>query len=119
MRQVKKQLVKIAPIKHHHHSNEISVLVKMKVNALPKRHIKLVASRSQAGKKENGLVKINQDSYLVIQKWNKLNDYNLVGVFDVYGKDGHYVSQYATKYFLAFFKKIKKLNLKKLKIRFI
>lgn len=101
----------IAPVKHHHHddNNEISIPDEMKVNSLPNGHVKLIASRSQAGKKEDGKTKVNQDSYLVIQKWKQLNDFNIFAVLDGHGKVGHNASQFVTKYFNLFFNKNKKI----------
>ena len=63
----------------------------VKVNALPDGHVKKVASRSQAGKGEDGFTKVNQDSFLVIQNEYKLSDFNIFSVMDGHGSYGHLV----------------------------
>ena len=74
-------------------------------------HIKNLAYMSQAGKGEDGFTKVNQDSYLVIQDLYKLGDFNIFGVLDGHGMNGHLVSQFVVKYFNSYLKKNKKLNI--------
>ena len=74
-------------------------------------HIKNLAYMSQAGKGEDGFTKVNQDSYLVIQNLYKLGDFNIFGVLDGHGMNGHLVSQFVVKYFNSYLKKNKKLNI--------
>ena len=84
-----------------------------KVNVFPEGHVKSVSSQSQAGKNEDGLPKINQDSYLIIQNEYKLPDFNIFSVLDGHGEYGHLVSRFITKYLTTFFKKNKKMNILK------
>lgn len=93
-----------APTDHHHHHHL------EKTNALPDGHIKKMSAFSQAGKAEDGFTKINQDSYLVITKEYKLNDFNMFGVLDGHGLNGHLVSNFAVRYLTTFFQKNKKIN---------
>ncbi len=63
-----------------------------------KTFIKSCQSITVAGKKENGRIKINQDSYIIERNINGILDFNLFGVLDGHGKDGHYASQFVTRY---------------------
>lgn len=60
--------------------------------------VRKLASISQPGKGEDGLQKTNQDSYLVMQKINNSEYFNLFSVMDGHGLYGHLVSQFVTKY---------------------
>ena len=73
-------------------------------------HINHVASHSQAGKGEGGFVKVNQDSFLVIQNEYNLVDFNIFAVLDGHGENGHLISRFITKYFATFLKKNKKMK---------
>ena len=59
---------------------------------------------SLAGKNEYGNTKTNQDSYLILTKINSFTNFNVFGVFDGHGPEGHLVSQFLVKYFTDFFK---------------
>ena len=61
-------------------------------------HIKNISYISQAGKGEDGFTKVNQDSYLVDLNEFKLGDFNVFGVLDGHGLNGHLVSQFVSKY---------------------
>lgn len=68
---------------------------------------------SKAGKDDSGNIKINQDSYVVITRINNLKDFNIFGVLDGHGPEGHLVSQFISKYLEVEFHNIsaiKKLN---------
>ena len=68
---------------------------------------------SKAGKDDSGKIKINQDSYVVITRINNLKDFNIFGVLDGHGPEGHLVSQFISKYIEVEFNNIsgiKKLN---------
>ena len=78
--------------------------VKNKKIQLEEKNIKDYYSSSLAGKNEFGETKINQDSYLILTKINNFINYNVFGVFDGHGKNGHLVSQFLVKYFSDFFK---------------
>ena len=98
-------------------SNELEVETIDKITEQAKKlniaesHIKNLAYMSQAGKGEDGFTKVNQDSYLVIQNLYKLGDFNIFGVLDGHGMNGHLVSQFVVKYFNSYLKKNKKLNI--------
>jgi serine/threonine protein phosphatase PrpC len=68
---------------------------------------------SKAGKDDSGNIKINQDSYVIITRINNLKDFNIFGVLDGHGPEGHLVSQFISKYLEVEFHNIsgiKKLN---------
>ena len=53
---------------------------------------------SRAGKDEAGNIKTNQDSYIVLTRVNNLKEYNIFGVLDGHGTEGHLVSQFVSQY---------------------
>ena len=53
---------------------------------------------SRPGKNELGNTKTNQDSYIVLTRINNLKDFNIFGVLDGHGPEGHLVSQFVSKY---------------------
>ena len=97
----------------HRHSQQMPAKKsgdELKTFAIKGGHPKKIASLSQAGKGEDGFTKVNQDSFLIIKKEYKLDDFNIFAVMDGHGENGHLVSQFVTKFFTSFFKKNKKLN---------
>ncbi len=66
-----------------------------------KTFIKSCESITVAGKKENGHKKINQDSYIIERNINGILDFNIFGVLDGHGEDGHYASQFVTRYVIS------------------
>ena len=50
------------------------------------------------GKDTSGLQKTNQDSFTFITNINNLKDFNIFGVLDGHGIEGHFVSKFASKY---------------------
>lgn len=56
---------------------------------------------SQPGKDEYGFKKTNQDSYIMINKINNLRDFNVFGVLDGHGPNGHIISQFIS-HFIAY-----------------
>ena len=62
--------------------------------------IKSCESISVPGKKENGNKKINQDSYIIEKNINGILNFNIFGVFDGHGEDGHHASQFVAKYII-------------------
>ena len=62
---------------------------------------------SKAGKDECGQMKVNQDTYLFIQGINGIKDFDIFGVLDGHGSEGHFVSQIVSKYIQLEFQKIK------------
>ena len=65
---------------------------------------------TKAGTDEYGHLKINQDSYLILQGINGLKNFNIFGVFDGHGPEGHLVSQFVARYFQIEFKRNKILE---------
>ena len=55
---------------------------------------------SIAGKNEYGLKKINQDTYLIERNINGILNFNIYGVLDGHGEDGHFASQFVSRYIL-------------------
>lgn len=72
--------------------------------------VKKLFSLSQAGKSEDQQRKVNQDSYLVMEKINKCETFNLFAVMDGHGPNGHLVSQFVTKYVNSKINSNKKLD---------
>ncbi len=68
-----------------------------------KTFIKSHISITQAGREEDGLTKINQDSYLELTNINNNPNFNIFGVFDGHGSKGHLVSQFIVNYFKSYF----------------
>ena len=80
-------------------------------------NIKSHYALSKAGIDENGQMKINQDSYLILEGVNGLKDFNIFGVFDGHGPEGHLISQFITRYFQLEFKNNKLIkNIKDINI---
>ena len=104
-----------SPNKHHRKSidddinSESKNAKEMKISDTPS-HIKKIAYISQAGKGEDGFTKVNQDSYLVDLNEFKLGDFNVFGVLDGHGLNGHLVSQFVSKYIKSHLHKNKHLK---------
>ena len=60
--------------------------------------IKNFSFTSQPGKLKTGDSKINQDSFLIINNVNGIQNFNIFGVLDGHGVNGHLISQFVTKY---------------------
>ena len=72
-----------------------------------KYNIKSYYILSKAGKDEYGQLKINQDTYLFIKEINGIKDFDIFGVLDGHGPEGHLVSQLVSSYIQIEFQKIK------------
>lgn len=68
-------------------------------------YIKLAQATSQAGK-DNGVKKINQDSYVSEKNINGILNFNVFGVLDGHGPNGHFASQFTKKYIINRIKSI-------------
>ena len=66
--------------------------------------IKSCESITVPGKKENGNKKINQDSYIIERNINGILNFNIFGVLDGHGEDGHYASQFVSRYIITHIK---------------
>ena len=60
--------------------------------------IKNYGGVSLPGKDITGRHKINQDSIVSFTNINNIKDFNIFGVLDGHGPEGHYVSQFSAKY---------------------
>ena len=59
---------------------------------------------SKAGKNKNGEHKINQDLYIILVSIGEIKGFNIFGVLDGHGSQGHLVSQFCKDYFIKKFK---------------
>lgn len=79
----------------------------------PDNIMKSIKGKSQTGKTEGKYAKINQDSYLIMTVINNIVDFNVLGVFDGHGLNGHLVSEFVKNYFKQFILKHKDITLLK------
>jgi serine/threonine protein phosphatase PrpC len=63
------------------------------------------AVRTKAGRMYNGKTKINQDSFLLKTKIFNIDGFNLYGVFDGHGLNGHHISATVRNYLSIYFTK--------------
>ena len=63
-------------------------------------YIKFCEAVSIPGKNEHGFKKTNQDTYLVERNINGILNFNIFGVLDGHGKDGHFASQFVSRYII-------------------
>ncbi len=52
---------------------------------LKKKYVKKLSFKTEAGKNENGLTKINQDNFVIMENIFNNEDYKIIGVFDGHG----------------------------------
>ena len=55
---------------------------------------------STPGRDDDGLKKTNQDSYVLEKNINGILNFNIFGVLDGHGVNGHFASQFVTKYII-------------------
>ena len=79
-------------------SNNCSIQRKMLDNEYIKNldKINLGNAYSEAGTLEDGTIKVNQDSYIILNNIFDI-DYNIFGILDGHGNYGHLASQYVVK----------------------
>ena len=63
-------------------------------------YVKVSKAISVGGKGENGLKKTNQDSYICERNINGILNFNIFGVLDGHGVNGHFVSQFVSKFII-------------------
>ena len=63
-------------------------------------YVKYVQATSVAGKKDGLLDKVNQDSYLCEKNINGVLNFNIFGVMDGHGDNGHLASQFVSKFII-------------------
>ena len=64
-------------------------------------YIKNYGGITHPGKDASGESKTNQDSFVCKTNINFIRDFNIFGVLDGHGKDGHYVSEFASEYIIS------------------
>ena len=74
--------------------------------------IKKAFGYSRPGLSELGKIKTNQDSYLILTNIFNLN-YNILGILDGHGNDGHYVSQFIKNEIIKIFSLEETYNINK------
>ena len=75
--------------------------------------VKFSKATTVAGRNESGLKKINQDTYIHERNINGILNFNMFGVLDGHGVNGHFVSQFVSKFIISKIKNnhlIKKLD---------
>ena len=63
-------------------------------------YIKECKAVSIPGKNEHGFKKTNQDTYLIERNINGILNFNIFGVLDGHGIDGHFASQFLSRYII-------------------
>ena len=63
-------------------------------------YIKSCKSISVSGINEEGYKKRNQDTFLIERNINGIYNFNIFGVLDGHGDDGHYVSQFVSRFII-------------------
>ena len=61
-------------------------------------YVKNYSGVSRPGTDMHGKTKINQDSIVCLTNINNIKDFNIFGVLDGHGPDGHFVSKYISNY---------------------
>ena len=61
-------------------------------------YVKKCEALSLAGQNELGKKKINQDSYIMIKNLNRVLNFNIFGVLDGHGENGHFASQFVKRF---------------------
>ena len=67
-------------------------------NKIKEKYIRAIESISIGGTKENGMKKINQDTYIIEKNINRVENFNLFGVFDGHGEFGHLASRFVKNF---------------------
>ena len=78
-------------------SRQLNIRIK-KLKNISNNDFKILwSAKSKAGRDKNRNIKINQDSFKVIENINNIKNFNIYVLCDGHGKDGHYVSKYITQ----------------------
>ena len=64
-------------------------------------YIKSCDATSTAGRDDDGLTKINQDTYILEKNVNGVLNFNIFGVLDGHGVNGHFASQFVSRYIIS------------------
>ena len=65
-----------------------------------KIYIKKIESLSIAGRNEQKITKINQDTFFIEKKVNGVENFNIFGVLDGHGENGHFASKFVKSYII-------------------
>ena len=92
----------LQPKKNKKNLDSINILKKSSFQKLDKKinYIKSCSSISISGENEEGFKKLNQDSYLIQRNINGIINFNIFGVLDGHGDDGHYASQFVSRFII-------------------
>jgi serine/threonine protein phosphatase PrpC len=69
-------------------------------------YVKISKATTVAGKSEDGLKKINQDTFICERNINGVLNFNMFGVLDGHGVNGHLVSHFVSKFIINRIKNI-------------
>ena len=64
-------------------------------------YVKSCDALSTAGRDDDGLTKINQDTYILEKNVNGVLNFNIFGVLDGHGVNGHFASQFVSRYIIS------------------
>ena len=64
-------------------------------------YVKSSDALSTAGRDDDGLTKINQDTYILEKNVNGVLNFNIFGVLDGHGVNGHFASQFVSRYIIS------------------
>ena len=73
-------------------------------------YIKLCEATSTPGRDDDGLTKINQDTYILERNINGVLNFNIFGVLDGHGINGHLASQFVKRYIINRIKNISSIK---------
>ena len=73
-------------------------------------YIKITEATSTAGRDDDGLTKINQDTYVLERNINGVLNFNIFGVLDGHGVNGHLASQFVKRYIINRIKNISSIK---------
>ena len=92
----RKTTFEINRLKKNYFTNKISDIN----SKVPTNLLKSSKALSVAGQDEEGIKKINQDSYILEKNINDVLNFNIFGVLDGHGINGHLVSQFVSRYII-------------------
>ena len=80
-------------------SNQLNKNIDLKNNNFNgSGYLKYYGGLSHPGRDASGNRKTNQDSFVFLTNINNIKDFNIFGVLDGHGPEGHFVSQFATDF---------------------
>ena len=97
---LRKKTLQVSRLKKNVGANRTNKLIEINSKFSTDNFIKTCQATSVAGKGEDGLKKINQDSYISERNINGILNFNLFGVLDGHGEHGHFVSQFVSRYII-------------------